>query len=143
MSICLSGEVGQVDDAVFDERATVVDAHRDGFAIGQIAHFDDRVERKGAMCRGHCVHIVSLTVGSSTPVIGMAIPRSIAGGLLGERSDRWLSGIGCVNSLPGTTADQESTTREKDRKDKVSMFHAALATWVSNRFAVSCGVLFR
>ena len=83
----LSREVGQVDDAVFDERATVVDAHRDGFAIGQIAHFDDRVERQGAMRRGHRVHIVSLTVGSSTPVIGMAIPRSVAGGLFGERSD--------------------------------------------------------
>ncbi len=43
-----------------------------------------------------------------------------------------------MNSLSGTTADQEGTTREKDRKDKVSMFHAALADWEVKPF---CRVL--
>ena len=89
---------------------------------------------KGAMCRRHCIHVVSFTVGSSPSVIGMAIPRSIAGGFLDERSGRWLSGVGCVDSLPGTTVEQESTTEEKDRNGKVSMVHAALEAWVIKPF---------
>jgi hypothetical protein len=55
----------------------------------------------------------------------MAIPGSVAGGFFDERRGRWWNRIGCMNSLPGTTAEQESTAREKDSKDKVSMIHAA------------------
>jgi hypothetical protein len=55
----------------------------------------------------------------------MAIPGSVAGGFFEEWGNRWWNWIGCMNSLPGTTAEQESAAREKDSKDKVSMIHAA------------------
>src|SRR5258706_469438 len=99
------------------------------------------------MRRRHRVHVVSLAIGRSTPVVGMAIPRSIAGGLFDDRSDGWLnwrwlgrrqlsrrqlSRIGCVNSFPGTTSEQEGATTEKDREDKMSMIHAAFADCVIN-----------
>jgi len=46
-----------------------------------------------------------------------------------------------VNLLSGTTADQEGTTSEKDRKDKVSMFHAALAAWRVKPFCLALQAL--
>ncbi|MNH16452.1 hypothetical protein D3C79_760960 [compost metagenome] len=67
--------VGQVDDAVGVERATVVDAQDHAATVGQVGHPHIGRQRQGLVRRAHAVQVIELAVGGVLPVELGAVPR--------------------------------------------------------------------
>ena len=72
------GGVGQVDDAVADERAAVVDAHDHLAAIAQVGDLGVARDRQGLVRGGHRVHVVRLAERGGRGMESGAVPRGRA-----------------------------------------------------------------
>src|SRR5579859_1784585 len=57
----LGGTVGNVQDTVFDERPTVIDAHIDELLIAQVRDLHPSPQRKGEVGGSELVHVKMLT----------------------------------------------------------------------------------
>ncbi len=68
------GGVGQVDDAIADERAAVVDAHHHLAAVAQVGDFGVGGNRQRLVRRRHGVHVVGLAQRRRRGVKARAVP---------------------------------------------------------------------
>ena len=69
------GGVGQVDDAIADERPAIVDAHHDLAAIAQVRDLGIAGNGQGLVRRRHGVHVVALAQRGGSRVESRAVPR--------------------------------------------------------------------
>ena len=72
------GGVGQVDDAIADERPAIVDAHHDLAAIAQVRDLGVAGNGQGLVRRRHGVHVVALAQRRGCGVESRAVPRGRA-----------------------------------------------------------------
>ena len=71
--------VGEIDDAVVDERPAVVDAHHHRARVGQIGHPHARPMRQRLVRGGHRVLVVDLAARRRPAVKPRPVPRGDAG----------------------------------------------------------------
>ena len=69
----------EIDDASFDERTAIVDAHVDLFSVVEIGDFDPSMKWKCAMRGGELFHVVNFSGGGAAAVIRIAVPTRDAG----------------------------------------------------------------
>jgi len=93
--------VGEIDDAVTDERAPIVDANLDTFVVFEIDHANHGAEGKGAVRRSELLHVVDFAIGGGAAVIRMAVPTRNAGFRVRQnRQNRWRNRRADVPLLP-------------------------------------------
>ena len=73
------GGIGEIDEAAFDEGATISNADHGGVSGLDVGDAHHRSQRQGEMSRREGVHVINLAVGSVAVVIGSAIPAGDSG----------------------------------------------------------------
>lgn len=66
----------EINNPTVNEGAPIGDADFGGLPVRHVCHTHPSVKREGSMCRGHLLHVVDLTVGGLTAVVGRAVPTS-------------------------------------------------------------------
>ncbi len=112
------GALGEINDAAFDEGATIGDADLSAFAIGLIEDIDPGIKGKTEMSGSESTHVIDLTIGGTAAMIGFAIPTGEATfGVARLNVDEWWRNAG-DRTAPGAGEAQDEREAHKYRGTK-------------------------